>query len=595
MHIKKKSSRKINKMKMALSLWIFNTALLIIFCLSLSACSFGNLGLRSETATEESSLAETSVQATDISNEEYFFNLKNKQKNINQLEDINIRRAIFHAIDRKRIVEALLGKYGEVLNSLFKKDSIYYSPAWDEYSYDIEKAKDYLKTAGYDNDNPLYLTIGANADSQSRKLITDYIKEDLDKIGIKIWVESKDSKQWYIDYVKNGNFELGLWALYTPDCINVMNYFSSDKMPPMETEENENCNNFYWYSNPEFDDMLDELCSDSDQENKVELSAQLQEIIAGDAVILPLFSRVFTVAYNKKIQNIDLDTENGNFLKNIEQVDVVSDSDEDSKEDVKSIVVGYEQEPYILNPLISDSIYRTYISGLIIKGLWELNQEGGYTPLLVDEIVSDGESVGEKNLIGNSLKQKITLKDKIFWEDGAPITAQDIVATINAIKSDESIINSNKDYENIKEIVAINSKELLVTFNEYDDNWKDLFKFIFPENLLEGNDIGSMFENDVFGCGPYKLKEWVKGEYILLERNDYYSGEKAKIDSIKFIFNSDINYLIDMLREGNIDILSIPADLNLMEDISSSEDFGLIVKQGDLWEHLAICLKPKEK
>ncbi|MBU4292901.1 MAG: hypothetical protein KJ770_02465, partial [Actinobacteria bacterium] len=113
--------------------------------------------------------------------------------------------------------------------------------------------------------------------------------------------------------------------------------------------------------------------------------------------------------------------------------------------------------------------------------------------------------------------------------------------------------------------------------------------------LLEGNDIGSMFENDIFGCGPYKLKEWVKGEYILLERNDYYFGEKPKIDSIKFIFNSDINYLINMLREGNIDILSIPSDLNLMEDISSSKDFGLIVKPGDLWEHFAICLKPKEK
>ena len=91
------------------------------------------------------------------------------------------------------------------------------------------------------------------------------------------------------------------------------------------------------------------------------------------------------------------------------------------------------------------------------------------------------------------------------------------------------------------------------------------------------------------------MKEWIKGEYILLERNDYYFGEKPIINSIKFIFNSDINYLISMLREGNIDILSIPADLNLMEDISSNKDFGLIVKQGDLWEHLAICLKPKEK
>jgi len=594
MQIKEKGSRA-NKKSLVLSISPSIIALFIIVCLLLCACSFGKLGLSTEISEGTSSLTETSGQAADINSEEYFFNLKNKQKNVNSLEDINIRKAIFYAIDRERIVEALLGKYGEVLNSLFKKDSVYYSPAWDKYNYDLEKAKSYLKTAGYDIDNPLYMTIGANADSQSRKLITEYIKEDLEKIGINIWITSKDSKQWYIDYVKNGNFELGLWALYSPDCENLVNYFSSGKIPPMETEDNKNCNNFYWYSNLEFDEVLDKLCSESNPESKEELSAQLQEIIAEDAVVLPLFSRIFAVAYNKKIQNINLDTGNGNFLKNIENVDIVSESEENTEEDLKSIVVGYEQEPYVLNPLISDSIYKTYITGLIVQGLWELNQDGDYVPLLVDEIVSGDESISNKDASSGPLKQTIKLKGKIFWQDGTPVTAQDIAATINAIKSDESIIDLSEKYENIKEIIVINDREFSVTFNQYDNDWKSLFNFIFPENLLEGNDIGSIFENDVFGCGPYKLKEWAKGEYILLERNDYYFGERPKIDNIKFIFNSDINYLIETLREGNIDILSIPSDLNLMEDISSSEDLGLIVKQGDFWEHLAICLKPKEK
>src|SRR4030042_5923508 len=404
MHIKKKCSRA-NKKKLALSILLSIITLFIIFCFLLSACSFGKLGLSTETATGTSLPGETSGQAVDVNSEEYFYNLKNKQKNINSLADINIRKAIFYAIDRKRIVNALLGKYGEVLNSLFKKGSVYYSPAWDEYNHDIDKAKSYLKIAGYDNDNPLYLTIGASADSQSRKLITDYIKEDLDKIGIKIWVINKDSKQWYVDYVKNGNFELGLWALYSPDCDSLVNYFNSDKIPPMETEKNKNCNNFYWYSNLESDGVLNKLCSDSNRENKVELSAQLQKIIADDAVILPLFSRIFAVAYNQKIQNIDLDTENGNFLKNIENVDVLSDPEKDSKENIKSIVVGYEQEPYILNPLIADRIYRTNISGQIVKVLWELNQDGDYVSLLADEIIPGDEGFSDKNATNFSLKQ----------------------------------------------------------------------------------------------------------------------------------------------------------------------------------------------
>ena len=79
MHIKKKCSRT-NKKKLALSILLSIITLFIIFSLLLSACSFGKLGLSTETATGTSLLAETSGQALDINSEEYFYNLKNKQK-----------------------------------------------------------------------------------------------------------------------------------------------------------------------------------------------------------------------------------------------------------------------------------------------------------------------------------------------------------------------------------------------------------------------------------------------------------------------------------------------------------------------------------
>ncbi len=49
-----------------------------------------------------------------------------------------------------------------------------------------------------------------------------------------------------------------------------------------------------------------------------------------------------------------------------------------------------------------------------------------------------------------------------------------------------------------------------------------------------------------------------------------------------------------MLRDEEIDLLSIPIDLDLMKDLEENEDFNLLVKPGNLLEHLAICLKPKE-
>jgi len=161
-------------------------------------------------------------------------------------------------------------------------------------------------------------------------------------------------------------------------------------------------------------------------------------------------------------------------------------------------------------------------------------------------------------------------------------------------QADESLEYSNVNYGAIKSIEAVDDKEFIVTFNEYDNNWKDFFSVIIPESKLSDGYISDIFFDDIFGCGPFKLREWIKGEYMILEKNYCYFGDKPEIDAIKFIFNSDVNYLIGMLKAGNIDVFSIPADLELMQEIEENDDLKLMVEQGNLWEHLAICLKPKQ-
>ncbi len=596
------------------SIAIFTTvlSLLILSSLILVSCEFQKLGLYTDDTGKETVEPTSAAGVLGPYSEEYFYEMKAKQLNRNPLADINVRKAILHAIDRERIVDELFGKYGDVLNSLFHEDSAYHYPEWEKYDYDLSKARDYLEHAGYDEENPLYLTIGASLDSFARQTIEEIIKEDLEKIGIKIWIANKESKEWYLDYVKNGNYDLGLWALNTPDCESLENYFSSGKLPSLETEKNKNCNNFYWYENEQVDTLLNKMIDESFFEVKPGFSEQLQEKIAGDAFLMPLYSRIFAVAYNSKISNIEIDRTGGSFFKNIENMDITGeptpigekngeiDYDETASETVedtnfKSMVVGYEQEPYVLNPLITDNVYRDFINSLVVCGLWKKGDDGFYEPVLVESVVTGSGELNGKDDLRQSLKATIRLKEGIFWQDCTPLTANDVVATINAILADDSLDYANINYEAIKSVEAIDDKEFVVTFNEYDNNWRDFFAVIFPESKLVDGYISEKFFEDVFGCGPFKLREWVKGEYIILEKNYCYFGVKPEIDAIKFIFNSDVNYLIGMLKAGNIDVLSIPADLELMQEIEENEDLGLIVENGNLWEHLAICLKPKQE
>jgi len=566
---------------------IFYTILifLLIGNIFMVSCDYGELGLSTDYEGTEEEEKGGSSAPPEFSNEEFFLEMKNKQKDKNPLNDINVRKAIFYAIDRNKIVEALLGDYGLVKNSLFGKNSNYNYTAWSQYYYDLDKAKEHLKMAGYSLSDPLYITIGTNEESESRKIIEELIKEDLEKVGINIWIFNKSSKDWYIDYVKNGNYELGVWALYTYDGENIENYFCSEKIPPLETNDNTYCNNFYWYDNKEFDAILRKFNREEDSEKKKELSKDLQDILAEDAVILPLYSRIFSIAYNNRIDGIKLNIEDGNFLENIGDWDIIDGSEEDSIE----IVVGYQHEPYVLNPFIHENSFKGYMSSLIIKGLWEINEEGEYIPLLVEELSGDST----EDDIKHTLSANIKLKDDIYWQDGSPITAEDIRATWESVIGDESIAYDNSDYQNIKDIEIVNEKEFDIIFEQYFDNWKELFTIIFPKDKLEGKQLSYLFENNIFGCGPYKIKNWVKEEYIILEKNEYYFGDEPEIDSIKFLFNSDINYLISLLKNGEVDILSIPADLSLMEELEEDEDINLLIEQGNLWEHLALCLKPR--
>ncbi len=513
-----------------------------------------------------------------IGYEESFLELKEKQENKKPLSDINIRKAIFYAINREEIVNELFGKYNEVLNSLFAKSSYFYKPSWSEYDYDLNKARDFLSNAGYDINNPLYITIGSRDNNSKYQVIEELIKEDLDKIGIKIGVFNKPPEEWYPDYVVMGNYELGLWSIENSYGSKLNCMFNSNKLPSYETDENKDCLNFYWYSNSDTDEILNKIVEEKDCDKKKDLLGQFQDILASDAVVLPLYSRLCSIAYNKKkLKKVDIDIKNNKVFYNIENWSLTDEKSE------SEIIIGCEGERY--SPV--DLFNSDCIKDLIIANLWEINETGEYEPVLVEE--SHVNSSYEKE----DFEVRVLLKDNIFWENGEPITSRDIKYTYDTMLKDESILGISEDYSKIESIEIINEKEFNIVFKEYFEDWKELFGIVFPEGTLEGVDIYNFDINDLTASGPYKISE--SGDYLLLEKNESYFGELPVIDRIKILFDPDINNLIGMLKNKEIDLVNLPFDLKLMETLEEDKDIGLLIQPGDLMEHLAVSLKPIEE
>ena len=163
-----------------------------------------------------------------------------------------------------------------------------------------------------------------------------------------------------------------------------------------------------------------------------------------------------------------------------------------------------------------------------------------------------------------------------------------------AIIADKNLNLKEAGYKNIKEIKIVSETEFYIYFTDPIQNYEKLFTFILNEKMLEKDAIGNLLIDGSFGCGPYKITEWVKDQYMLLEKNIYYKDNFSEVDKIKIVLEADKNLLIASLKNGEIGLTSIPVDMELITQLDENKNIDVLIEKGNLWEHLAICLKPVE-
>jgi len=565
---------------------------IIIFCVTISSmlllgCSVEDLGLLpSDDLNEEEDLLNN--LEVKLSDEDLFLEMKARQDK-NQLSDIDIRKAIFHAVDRIRIVDELFGGYGQAASSLFPVGSPYWSESWSVYDYDLEKAKEYLLKTGYGIENPLYLTISSVDNSESKEIIEEIIKEDLKKIGINLWILNSPPKELYQDRICTGDYELGLWSMFVFDENDLNTSFASNKIPPMETEENANCENFYWYKSTEIDDLLKQTHNLNNPETKKDKVIEIQDILARDAVILPLYSRLFVLAYDDSIRQIDLEILGEKPFLNIDSWKLPFGLEIPEGEKAE-IIIGYESDQID----IINNFEKYFINDLVFSGLWKDNPDGTHEAALVENYVDSNEEYADPA----GLTIDVNLKDGILWQDGEPITSYDVKYTfeyfLSFMEENEYISRIDEDYKKIKEISVIDDKRFIITFNETFDDWQKFFKQIYRNGSFDFYDPDSLPYEKIISNGPYKIVEYDRDGYLIFEINENYYGETPEIERLIIRFDQDINNLIAMLKAEEIDALSVPVDPELMAELEQSKNIKLMIKSGNLIEHLALSLKPSE-
>lgn len=212
------------------------------------------------------------------------------------LNDLRVRQAIHYAINKNEIIEgASLGR-GAVTGGAVSPSvkSIYNRETEDLYKTNLEKSKELLKEAGYENG--LKLVLRAPANYRVHVDTAQIIKEQLIKVGINVEIEEIEWGTWLSDVYKNRNYQMtviGFEGKPSP-------YATVDRY---RTKDPRNMCNF---SNKDYDKVLSQIPVEMDKEKQIALYKEAQKILTENVGAVFLQAPSYIVALNKKIDGYQI-------------------------------------------------------------------------------------------------------------------------------------------------------------------------------------------------------------------------------------------------------------------------------------------------
>lgn len=256
--------------------------------------------------------------------------------------------------------------------------------------------------------------------------------------------------------------------------------------------------------------------------------------------------------------------------------------------DTDTLIVGYDQEPEVLNRLTPSgtALSTTSTTAGIMQFPIRIMPDLSYEPLLAAEmpkLVSEDPQVVEYKL-----------KDNLTWSDGKPLTSEDAKYTFDQIMNEDNDIASRVGWEDIEKFETPDEQTVRMTFSTPYAPWRDLLADnypILPKHFYEDKDFNKALNNEIMGSGPYKFKEWKKGESLTVEANENYWGEKPAIKEVTYRFIPDSNTLIASLESGEVSFIYPPPDIGLLERLKGIDGAQVQFKAGVIWEHLAFNLE----
>ena len=198
-------------------------------------------------------------------------------------QDIRVRQAIAHAIDKQELIDGVLLGLGRAATGPYKPDTWVYNPNVKNYPFDPAAARTLLEAAGWHdgdgdgvrerNGQRLAFTIVTNQGNDLRAKTAEIVQRRLQEVGIDVQIRVVEWATFLKEFIFPGNFDatiLGWTGGPEPDQYNI---WHSSKTGAREL-------NFIHYRNAEVDELLERGRRTFAQAERKRIYDRFQEILA---------------------------------------------------------------------------------------------------------------------------------------------------------------------------------------------------------------------------------------------------------------------------------------------------------------------------
>lgn len=157
----------------------------------------------------------------------------------------------------------------------------------------------------------------------------------------------------------------------------------------------------------------------------------------------------------------------------------------------------------------------------------------------------------------------VELQQGVTFSDGSPFTAEDVKYTFDRYSNPKISEGNVWAIEPWFKSVEVTGDYEVVFTTSYE--MPDLFAWIaYAPKIVSKTAIEKAGQQDAqeltgdaaVGTGKFTLANYVKGEEVLLQRNDRYWGDPAKLKTIKFVPIPDDQARIAALQTGQVDLIT---------------------------------------